>query len=382
MKITDECIEKEVRNISRRIARERIAPGARERDETGAFPREAVRILGDSGLLGLVVSEASGGSGASRQSLAVMASELGSTCASTALVTVSHIIVEKAIEIAANEVIKKNWLPRLLAGQDLGAFAIHEANSGSNAGAIATTAIKAGDHYIVNGSKFFITSAGEADLYLVLVRTDPEKGAQGMSVLLIEKDAPGLSFGRIEEKMGLRSSSSREMVFNNCRVPADHLLGAEGSGLQVIGQSVVGWGFFAASGISVGIAAAAVETAVRHARERTIAGQVIGTHQAVQALIADMIIQSEAAEALLASCAQKVDLSPSSSAINGFKAKLFASESAIEVTDKAIQVMGGHGYCRDYAVERLFRDARGLTLHFKTSEWLRQDVAKAALGVL
>ena len=202
-----------------------------------------------------------------------------------------------------------------------------------------------------------------------------------MSALLIEKDAHGLSFGHPEDKIGLRSSSSREMFFNDCQVPASNLLGVEGGGLQVIGQSVIGWGFFGAAGISVGIAQAAVDLAVHHAKERTIAGQPIGAHQAVQSLIADMIIQSEAAEALLASCAGKADASATSANINGFKSKLFASESAVEVTNKAIQVMGGHGYCRDYTVERLFRDARGLMLHFKTSEWLRQDVAKAALGL-
>ncbi|PIU49844.1 MAG: hypothetical protein COS92_04610 [Desulfobacterales bacterium CG07_land_8_20_14_0_80_52_14] len=269
----------------------------------------------------------------------------------------------------------------MVSGQALGAFAVHEANSGSNAGAITTTARKDGDEYVVNGSKFFITSAGEADVYLVLVRTDPEKGPQGMSALLIEKEAHGLSFGHPEDKMGFRSSSSREMFFNDCRVPSANLVGVEGGGLQVIGQNVIGWGFFGAAGISVGIALAAVDLAVKHAKERTIAGQPIGVHQAVQSLIADMIIRSEAAETLLASCAVKADASQNSATINGFKAKLFASESAVEVTNKAIQVMGGHGYCRDYTVERLFRDARGLTLHFKTSEWLRQDVAKAALGL-
>ncbi len=269
----------------------------------------------------------------------------------------------------------------MLQCQSLGAFAVHEPDSGSNAGAITTKAIKDGDSYVVNGSKFFITSGGEADVYLVLVRTDPEKGPQGMSTLLIEKGTPGLSFGQSEDKMGLRSTSSREMSFSDCRVPAENLIGNEGEGLQVIGKSVVGWGFYGAAAISVGIAQAAVEASVRHAKERTIAGQPIGVHQAVQFMISDMVLGSESAEAYLHACATKADESPATAALNGFKAKLYASEMAVEVTNKAIQVLGGHGYCRDYVVERLFRDARGLTLHFKTSEWLRQDVAKAALGM-
>jgi butyryl-CoA dehydrogenase len=381
MKEGDGLIQEEARNLARRIARERIAPTAEERDGNGAFPRQAVEVLGDSGLLGMVVAEKHGGADASRRALALPASELGRACASTALVAVSHIIAEKAIETAATDLVKGKWLSEMIAGRALGAFAVHESNGGSNVGAITTTARKDGDEYVVNGSKFFVTSAGEADVYLVLVRTDSEKGPQGMSTVLIERDALGLSFGRPEDKMGLRSSSSREMLFNDCRVPAPNLVGLEGGGLQVIGQNVIGWGFFGAAGISVGIAQAAFDLAVKHARERTIADQPIGAHQAVQALIADMILQSEAAEALLASCADQADASPASATINGFKAKLFASESAVEVANKAIQVMGGHGYCRDYTVERLFRDARGLMLHFKTSEWLRQDVAKAALGL-
>jgi len=374
-------VEKEITDLVRQIAKERIAPRAGERDKNGVFPREAMQVLGECGILGMVVAENLGGAGASRAALASVTSELGRACASTALVALSHLIAEKAVETAATDLIKDQWLPRMVSGQALGAFAVHEANSGSNAGAITTTARKDGDHYIVNGSKFFITSAGEADLYLVLVRTDPGMGPQGMSALLIEKGAHGLSFGNPEDKMGLRSSSSREMIFTDCCVPVGNLLGIEGGGLQVIGQSVIGWGFLGAAGISVGLAQAAVDLAVHHAGERTIAGQPIGVHQAVQSIISDMIVRSEAAGALLISCAGKADASPTSAIINGFKAKLFASETAVEVTNKAIQVMGGHGYCRDYIVERLFRDARGLMLHFKTSEWLRQDVAKAALGL-
>ena len=179
--------------------------------------------------------------------------------------------------------------------------------------------------------------------------------------------------------MGLRSTSSRELVFSDCRVPVENRIGNEGEGLQVLGKSLIGWGFFGAAAISVIIAKAALNKAVKHASERTIAGQPIGTHQGVQFLLADMNIASEAAEAYLNACALEADAAPGAVALNGFKAKLLASETAVKVTDKAIQVLGGHGYCRDYIVERLFRDARGLTLHFKTTEWLKQDIAKAAL---
>lgn len=371
----------EIRKLSEQIAKERIAPHASERDLNHAFPWDSIHILKEAGLLGVVLSEDHGGFGAGRVSFVSVVKEISRACASTALVYVSHAIVAKAIEIAANEDLKKKWLPQMLKGEDLGAFAVHEPDCGSNSGAITTRAKKEGDHYIVNGSKFFITSAGEANLYLVLVRTDPEKGPQGISTLLVEKDSPGLSFGHPEDKMGLRSTSSREIFFKDCRVPTKNLIGNEGEGTQVIGKAVVGWGFYGAAAISVGIAKSATDLSIRHAKERTIAGQPIGVHQAVQFLISDMILGSEAAEALLIACATRADSSPAAAVINGFKAKLFASEIAVEVTNKAIQVLGGHGYCRDYVVERLFRDARGLMLHFKTSEWLRQDIAKAALGL-
>ncbi len=371
----------ETRKLAEKITKERIAPGASERDLNRSFPWDTIRILAEAGLLGLVVSKDHGGFGGGRACFASVVEEISKACASTALIYVSHAIVTKAIELASGEAVAKKWMPELLQGRSLGAFAVHEPDCGSNAAAITTRARKDGDDYVVNGSKFFITSAEEANLYLVLVRTDPEKGPLGMSTILIEKDTPGLSFGDPEDKMGLTSTSSREMSFSDCRVPVRNLVGQEGEGAQVIGKTVVGWGFFGAAAISVGIAKAAADISVRHAKERTIAGQPIAVHQAVQFMITDMILGREAAESLLMVCATKADTLPDVAAINGFKAKLFASEMAVNVTDQAIQVLGGHGYCRDYIVERLFRDARGLMLHFKTSEWLRQDIAKAALGL-
>jgi len=371
----------EIKNLAEQIARERIAPRATERDISSEFPKDCLRSLGETGLMGAVISEAQGGTGIGRQVFASIVQEVAGACASTALVYVSHSIVAKALELFGSQASKDKWLSGMATGQFLGAFAVHEPDSGCNAGAIRTTAKQDGDTYIVNGSKIFITSAGEADIYLVLVRTDPEKGPQGMSVLIIEKDAPGLSFGRAEDRMGMRSTSSREMFFSDCRVPADNLVGVEGGMAEIMGKAMMGWGFFGAAAISVGISKSAIEIAINHAKERTISGQPIAVHQAVQSMITDMILGTESAEALLHACAARADSSPDTAVINGLKAKLFASEAAIEVSDKAVQVLGGHGYCRDFVVERLFRDARGLTIHFKTSELLRQDIAKAALGL-
>lgn len=372
---------KEIKNLAERIATERIAPHATERDINGEFPRECLRFLGDAGLMGAILSAGEGGAGIGRPAFASIVQVLARACASTALVYLSHSIVAKALELFGNEATKKKWLPGMATGRILGAFAVHEPDSGCNAGAIRTTAKTDGDSYVVNGSKIFVTSAAEADIYMVLVRTDPEKGPQGMSLLILDKDAAGLSFGRPEDRMGMRSTSSREMFFSDCRVPAQCLVGVEGGWAEIMGKAMIGWGFYGAAAISVGIAEAATEMAVKHAKERTIAGQPIGVHQAVQFMITDMILGTESAETLLHSCAAKAEAYPATAAGNALKAKLFASEAAIEVCGKAIQVLGGHGYCRDYVVERLFRDARGLAFHFKTSELLRLDIAKAALGL-
>lgn len=367
--------------LAKRIANDKLAPAASETDQNRSFPWGNVYSLGEAGFPGLIISEREGGSGFDRVCFASVVKEIARACASTALVYVSHSVVTKAMELAGKESVKKKWVPEMLKGQALGAFAVHEPDCGSNSGAITTRAKQDGHAYIVNGSKIFITSAGEANVYLVLVRTDPEKGPQGISTILVEKGTEGLTFGLPENKMGLRGTSSREMFFSDCRIPIENLIGKEGEGTQIMGKSVIGWGFFGAAAISVGIAKSATDLAIKHAKERIIAGQPIAAHQAVQFMITDMVLETEAAESLLTYCATQADSSPDSAPVNGFKAKLFASETAVNVADKAIQVLGGHGYCHEYVVERLLRDARGLMLHFKTSEWLRQDIAKAAMGI-
>lgn len=371
----------EIRKLAEKLSSKKLAPRASTFDQSHTFPWENMGDLAKAGFNKLIISDAYGGLGLGRVCFVSVVEKIARACASTALIYVSHLIVEKAIELFGDETAKKKRLPNMLDGQSLGAFAVHEPESGSDAAAITTKARRNGDHYIVNGSKFFITSAGEAGIYLVLVRSAQGNGPQGLTTLLVEKETPGLSFGQPEDKMGLASTSSRQMYFSDCRVPKEYLLGKESAGTEVIGKAVVGWGFFGASAISVGIAQAATELAIKHAKERTIAGQPIAIHQAVQFMITDMVLGSEASKAFLEACSARAESEQGTAIVNGFKAKLFASEMAVEITNRAIQVMGGHGYCRGYVVERLFRDARGLTLHFKTSEWLRQDIAKSALGL-
>ncbi|MEW6347974.1 MAG: acyl-CoA dehydrogenase family protein [Thermodesulfobacteriota bacterium] len=372
---------RDILSVTAKISHERIAPAAAKRDLNGTYPWEELHLLGQAGLLAPNVSQDHGGAGLSREGFSSVVKELARRCASTALVSVSHSIVAKALESAGTEAATERLLPKLVDGRLIAAFAVHEAGSGSNAGAISSRAERVSDRYVANGSKIFVTSGGEADVYLVLLRTQSSGQPQGMSMLVVEKDTPGLSFGRCEDRMGMRGTSSREMFLTDCEIPVENLVGEEGQGTRVIGQSVVGWGFFGAAAIGVGLAQSALDIAVKHAKERTIAGQAIGTYQAIQFMITDMAVGTEAADALLMSCAAQADRSPDTAVMNAFRAKLFASETAVKVTDTALQVLGGHGYCREYGVERLYRDARGLTLHFKTSEWLRQDIAKAVLGL-
>src|SRR3990167_3444095 len=280
-----------------------------------------------------------------------------------------------------NDEQKKKYLPRMAKGEKLGAFCVHESNCGSNALAIETKAVLEKDEYIVNGSKIFITNAQEAEVYAVLVRTDPSKGPQGISMLLIEKGTNGFSFGKKEERMGLNGTSSRELFFQDCRVPKENLLGKEGEGLKNVTQAIIGFGFFGAAAISLGLAQTALDASLKHAKERVIAGNPIGANQLIQALITEMSLSVDTARALLYSAALRRDTNPPLTIVDALKVKLYASEIAIDVTNKAIQIHGGHGYCRDFPLERYYRDARGLTLHFKTTELLKADIGKMLIGV-
>ena len=243
----------EIKNLAEQIAR-RTHRASRVRKEilTASFPGSAYEVLGRPVSWVRSFPKIKEAQGCGRLAFASIVQELAGPALPLRLVYVSHSIVAKAFELFGSEASREKWLPAMVTGQFLGAFAVHEPDSGSNAGAIRTTAKKDGDSYIVNGSKIFITSAGEADIYMVLVRTDPDKGPPGMSLLIIEKDTAGLSFGRPEDRMGMRSTSSREMFFSDCRVPAQNLVGVEGGWAEIMGKAMMGWGFFGAAAICCG----------------------------------------------------------------------------------------------------------------------------------
>jgi len=373
--------QKLVRETTGKIAQKELAPRAAEVDKTHSFVQEGLNKLKDADILGLAIPSECGGMGMDTLSFVLAIEEIAKACGSTALVTVSHSICSHIVLCAGDDKQKKEHLPGMAKGERLGAFCVHESNCGSNALALETRAVLEGNKYIVNGSKIFITNAQEAEIYAVLARTDPSKGPQGISMLLIEKETEGLSFGKKEEKMGLRGTSSRELFFQDCRVPKANLLGKEGEGLKAVGQAIVGFGFFGAAAISLGLAQAALDASIKHAKERVIAGNPIGANQLIQSLITEMSLGADTARALLYSAASRRDANPPGPIVDALKAKLYASETAMDVTNKALQVHGGHGYCRDFPLERYYRDAHGLTLHFKTTELLKADIGKMLLGL-
>ena len=370
-----------VREAVRKIAQKELVPRAGEIDKTHSFVGEGLNKLKDADVLGLAIPTEYEGMGMDTLSFVLAVEEIAKACGSTALSFVSHAISSYIILCAGNEEQKKKYLPSMAKGEKLGAFCVHESNCGSNALALETKAVLEKDEYVVNGSKIFITNAQEAEIYAVLVRTDPTKGPQGISMLLIEKGANGFSFGKQEEKMGLNGTSSRELFFQDCRVPKENLLGNKGEGLKIVAQAIIGFGFFGAAAISLGIAQAALDASIKHAKERVIMGNPIGANQLIQSLITEISLGVDTIRALLYSAALRRDTNLPLPIVDALKVKLYASEVAIDVTDKALQVHGGHGYCRDFPIERYYRDSRGFTLHFKTTELLKADIGKMLIGI-
>jgi butyryl-CoA dehydrogenase len=372
--------QKLVKETVGKIAQKELAPRAAEVDNTGSFIWDGLKKLRESDVLGAIIPSEYDGIGMDTLSFVLAIEEIAKACASTALAVVSHSICSYIILCAGNDEQKKKYLSSMAKGERLGAFCVHEPNCGSNALALETRAVLKGDEYIVNGSKIFITNAQEAVIYAVLVRTDPSKGPQGISMLIIEKESEGFSFGKKEEKMGLRGASSRELFFQDCRVPKENLLGNEGEGLKVVSQAIIGFGFYGAAAISSGLAQAALDAALKHAKERVIAGEPIGKNQLIQAKISEMSLGVDTIKTFLYLTASGRDTN-SPSIVDALKVKLHASETAIEVTNKALQIFGGHGYCGDFPIERYYRDARGLALHFKTTELLKTDIGKMLIGL-
>ena len=347
-----------IRDLARQIAEEKIRPVAAKYDEGEEFPWPIVKVLAESDLCGIYIPEEYGGTGGGVTELVIATEELSKACGGIALAFAATALGAYPILLYGNEEQKKKYLPDIAKGKKLAAFAITEAEAGSDAGSMRTTAKKEGDHYILNGTKQWITNAGEAEIYTVMTITNRSKGPRGASAFIVEKGTPGFEFGKKEDKLGIRASATRELIFTDCKVPKENLLAREGMGfivaLRTFDNSRPG-----VAAQAVGIAQGAFDLALKYAHERRQFGKPITSFQGIQFMLADMATQIEAARALVISAARMID-SGATKGIAGVSAmaKMYASDVAMKVTVDCIQIYGGYGYMRDYPIEKYMRDAK------------------------
>ncbi len=375
-RLTDEqlMIQSMVREFSRKV----VAPTAAERDRTKEFPAGNLKQMAKLGLLGMMVPPEYGGEGADTISYVLALSEIAYSCASTAVVMSVHnsIVCESILRFGTEEQ-KKKYLTKLTAGKMIGAFGLTEPEAGSDPVSQTTTAIRDGDCYIINGTKRFTTTGKNSHLVIVTAKTDDAQRHRGISAFILEKGLPGFKVGHMEDKMGLRASDTTDLIFDNCRVPAENLLGQEGDGFK-LAMTALDSGRIGIAAQSIGVAQAALDAAIRYAKERSQFGQKIVKFQGLRWMIADMATELEAARQLTMSAAamkdQKTPFTRQAS-----MAKLFASEMVNRVTGKAIQIHGGYGFTKDYDVERYYRDARVFTIYEGTSEIQRVVISNHLL---
>ena len=367
--------QKMIRDLARKVAQEKILPARAELDEKEEFPWEIVKVSAETGLMGVSMPEEYEGFGGGILEYCLVAEELSRVCLGIATSIVASGLGAMPILLFGNPEQKKKYLPPIAKGKKLAAFGLTEADAGSDAGAIRTTATRKGEGYVLNGTKQWITNGGEAEIYSIIAMTDRSKGPRGASALIVEKGTPGFDFGKKEKKMGIRSSATRELVFQDCYVPKENLIGKEGMGfivtMRTFDRTRPGVG---AQG--VGLAEGALDEAVRYAREREQFGKKIISFQAVQHILADMATLVEAARALVYSVARYIDQSKNPKEISKVSgmAKVFASDVAMKVTTDAVQVLGGYGYMRDYPVEKMMRDAKILQIYEGTNQIQRNVI--------
>lgn len=367
-----------LRDMVREFAEKEVAPSAAERDEAERFDRGLMfDRLAELGLTGIVFPEEYGGAGADYISYAIAVEELSRVCASTGVTLSAHLSLgSNPIYLFGSEDQKKEFLVPLAEGRKMGAFGLTEPSAGSDAGGTRTTAIRDGDSWILNGTKIFITNAGEAEVYIVFARTDKDaKKHYGISAFVVEKGTAGFSFGKKEQKMGIRSSPTVELIFQDCRIPAANLLGQEGEGFKVAMKTLDG-GRIGIASQALGIAQGALDAAVNYAKERQQFGSAISRFQGVQFQLADMATQIEASRLLIYNAAYRASNGLSYSQQSAM-AKLMASETAMRVTTQAVQILGGYGYTRDFPVERMMRDAKITEIYEGTSEVQRLVIGSA-----
>ena len=363
-----------IRDLCRQVAQEKIKPIREHYDEANEFPHEILKVFAQADLCGLYIEEKYGGLGGGVMDLSIAVEELSKVCSGIALSLAATALGTFPIILYGNDAQKQKYLPRVASGQSLAAFALTEANAGSDAGAIATTAAKDGDDYILNGAKQWITNGGEAEIYSVVTKTDKAKGSRGATAFIVEKGTPGFTFGKKENKMGIRASATRELIFQDCRVPKANILGKEGLGF-IVAMKTFDMSRPGVAAQALGIAAGALDEAVKYSRERRQFGKPICSFQGVQFMLADMATQVEAARALVYAAARYIDSGAKDVSKISAMCKLFASDTAMRVTTDAVQIFGGYGYMREYPVEKMMRDAKITQIYEGTNQIQREVIA-------
>ena len=369
--------QREIRDLVRTLARERIAPRAAEIDASGEFPWDMVDVLREHEILGLPFEERFGGTGTGTLMVLVAIEEISKACATTGLILAMQELGALAIKNDGSEEQKERYLPRLASGEWLPAYALTEPGSGSDAAAMRSAAKRDGDDYVLNGAKRFITNAGVAGVYVVFAKTDPGAGHAGISAFIVEADAPGFEVGRIEPKMGIKGSTTGEVFFNDCRVPAANRIGEEGDGFKVA-MRVLDRSRPGIAAQALGIAQGATDYALEYAKSRETMGKPIAQHQLIQAKLADMETACEAARGLLYRFGQMADAGVDGPELTkaSAMAKLKCGDVAMAVTTEAVQILGGYGYIKEYPVERFMRDAKITQIYEGTQEIQRLVIAR------
>jgi len=369
------------REVVREICTDRIAPRAAEIDATGEFPWDVARTLAENGLLGLHIPTEYGGSGADALTFCLLVEEIARVCASSSVIPLVQKLGSMPLLMAASEEQKKRWFPAIASGEDLISYCISEADAGSDPAAMRTTAVRDGDDWVLNGTKTWISMASASSAFTVLAKTDPAAGARGVSAFYVRRDDPGFSVGRAEDKLGIKGSPTCQVHFDDCRIPADRLLGAQDRGFTYAMQAfdhtrlVVG-------AQAIGIAQGAIDAASGYVAGRRQFGRPVGAFQGVQFMLADMVTETAAARQLVYTAAAKADRGDDDLTLYSSMAKLKAGDVAMRVTTDAVQLHGGYGYTKDYPVERYMRDAKITQIYEGTQEIQRVVIARQLLGRL
>jgi len=364
-----------IQELTAQIAREKIRPVRAELDTNEQFPWEIMKILSQADLFGLYIPEEYGGMGGGIFENCLAIEKLGEACIGIATSFAASGLGAYPILLFGGDELKQKYLPQIASGKRLAAFGLTEPGAGSDVSGIQTTAVKDGDHYIINGSKQWITNGGESEIYSILAITDRAKGPRGASFFVVEKGDPGFSFGKKEKKLGIRASATRELIFQDCRIPADRLIGREGMGF-IIAMKTFDKSRPGIAALGVGLAQGALDIAVEYARKRVQFGKPIISFQAIQHKLADMAVKTEASRALVYSVARYMDSEPHDVSKVAAMSKVFAGDVAMEVATNAVQVLGGYGYMQDYPVEKMMRDAKILQIYEGTNEIQRNIIGQ------